>query len=82
MTASTTKFLFNVRSVRYFACRGTTVTVKQWSVVQTIGDCGGSGARRAGMLEGCVTKTQGVHGAVLLQHNWQGSHSVRLSANK
>ena len=39
MTASKKKFLFNVLSVRYFACKGTIVTVKQWSVLQTTGDC-------------------------------------------
>ena len=82
MTASTTKLLFSVRSVRYFACTGTTVAVKQWSVVQTIGDRGGSGARRVGMLDGCVTKHEGVHGAAHFKHNWQESHSVRLSASK
>ena len=77
MTASTTKFLFNVRSVRYFACTGTTVTVKQWSVVQTIGDCSGSGARRAGMLEGCVTERKEFTGAVPCVFNIIGRSITR-----
>jgi hypothetical protein len=39
MIASKKKFIFNLLSVRYFACKGTIVTVKQWSVLLTTSDC-------------------------------------------